>query len=224
MASRRLTPQDWAMAALHALARGGLPAISVEALARELGATRGSFYWHFANRDAVVTAALQLWQREATESVIAGLGAEPDPGLRLRRLIEFAVTVDPIAGLEPALTAHARHPAVAPVLRDVTEARIGFLTGCYRELGSSPAEARRRAVVAYAAYLGWLDLRALGGDDLPEVATQGQDAHAALDELVETLLPPGTNHPTRPGEGDRSDGSGVADRDRKARTDRTGRS
>lgn len=178
------------MAALHALARGGLPAVSVEALARELGATRGSFYWHFPNRDALITAALRLWQREGTDAVTTEVGTEPDPRLRLRRLMELAVTVDPVAGLEPALAANADHPAVAPVLRQVTDARIDFLTRCYTDLGLTPAAARRQAVIAYAAYLGWLELRATGGDDLPEVARTGRRARAALDQLVETLLPP----------------------------------
>ena len=60
----------------------------------------------------------------------------------------------------------------------------------YTDLGLTPAAARRQAVIAYAAYLGWLELRATGGDDLPEVARTGRRARAALDQLVETLLLP----------------------------------
>lgn len=178
------------MAALRALARGGLAAVTVEALARELGATRGSFYWHYPHRDALVEAALQLWQREATDAVIAEIGAEPDPRERVRRLLGSAITVDPVAGLEPALTAHADHPAVAPVLQRVTRARLDFLTRCYTDLGLPPATARRHAVITYATYLGWLDLRQTAADEVPEVAAQGHPADAALRLLVETLIPP----------------------------------
>jgi AcrR family transcriptional regulator len=178
------------MAALRALARGGVPAVSVEALARELGATRGSFYWHFAHRDALLEAALGRWEREGTTAVIAEVSSEPDPRERLRRLIVTAVALDPVAGLEPSLTAQADHPALAPVLRRVTRARLDFLTRCYRDLGAAPALARRRAVVAYAAYLGWLDLRQIAGDEVPETASDGRVARVAVQQLLDQLIPP----------------------------------
>lgn len=189
MGTRRLTPQDWAFAALRAIAQGGVAAVSIEALARGLGATRGSFYWHFTSRDALIEAALTYWRQEATDTVIAEIGKEPDPRQRLRQILEYAITVDPIIGLEPALTAQADHPAVAPVLRQVTSARIAFLSDCYTDLGLSPTQARRQAVIAYAAYLGWMDLRQIGGADLPETAVEAGPAHVALDQLIDTLLP-----------------------------------
>lgn len=182
-----LAPNDWAEAALRALARGGVGAVSIGALARELGATRGSFYWHFADRDAVLTAALQRWEQLATTEFIAALEREPEPRVRLRRLIRDAVTVDPVPGLEPALTAHATHPAVAPVLRRVTEARVAYLARCYATLGATPALSRRRAVMAYAAYLGWLDLQRIGSDGVPEVGVTGRVAAAALNHLIDEL-------------------------------------
>ena len=56
-----LSAQDWAQAALDVMVARGLDGVAVEPLARELGVTKGSFYWHFANRDALLDAALQLW-------------------------------------------------------------------------------------------------------------------------------------------------------------------
>ncbi|HET9654996.1 MAG TPA: TetR/AcrR family transcriptional regulator [Kineosporiaceae bacterium] len=190
MPRQALTPDDWAMAALDALARGGVAAVSIEALARELGATRGSFYWHFPNRDAVLTAALHLWERRATDEIIAAAEREPDPRRRLRRLLHDAVTVDPVPGLEPSIAAHAGHPAVAPVLRRVTTRRIDFLARCYAGLGATPALARRQAVLAYAAYLGWMDLRHTAEADVPETAEGGRVAARALAHFVDTLAGP----------------------------------
>ena len=187
---KTLTPNDWAMAALRALARGGVAAVSVEALARELGATRGSFYWHFPHRDALLTAALELWERLATDGFIADAEREPDPRERLQRLIRRAVVVDPVPGLEPAITAHADHPAVAPVLRRVTARRIAYLSRCYGELGATRAMARRRAALAYAAYLGWMDLQRIAAEEVPEVAASGRVASAALAHLVDQLTGP----------------------------------
>src|SRR4051794_34630143 len=65
-----LTRDDWARAALGAIERGGIDAIAVETIAGELGATKGSFYWHFKNRDALIDAALAEWQRRSTEAMI----------------------------------------------------------------------------------------------------------------------------------------------------------
>lgn len=193
MTRKTLTPDNWAMAALHALARGGVAAISIEALARELGATRGSFYWHFPHRDALLTAALELWERLGTEAFIAEVDREPDPRQRLRLLLRQAVVVDPVPGLEPAITAHADHPVVAPVLRRVTARRIAYVARCYADLGATPAIARRRAVTAYAAYLGWMDLQRIAADEVPEVAPSGRIAAAALTHLVDELSRPTTD-------------------------------
>src|ERR1043165_5052884 len=82
----RLSAESWAAAALDALIEDGVPAVAVEPLAVRLGATKGSFYWHFVNRDALVEAALALWERDRTEAVIAAMDAEPDPARRLHRL------------------------------------------------------------------------------------------------------------------------------------------
>ena len=82
-----LTPADWAVAAFRAVARGGVDAVAVERIAAELGATKGSFYWHFKNRDALIEAALDEWERRLTENVIERLEREPDPGQRLKKLL-----------------------------------------------------------------------------------------------------------------------------------------
>src|SRR6476659_2572674 len=88
---RRLTRDDWITAALAAIADGGLAAVGVEPLAARLGATKGSFYWHFAGRDALVAAALSRWERTDTEDVITAIEAEPDLAARLRLLLGHAL-------------------------------------------------------------------------------------------------------------------------------------
>ncbi|MBP8098362.1 MAG: helix-turn-helix transcriptional regulator, partial [Arenimonas sp.] len=55
----RLSAEDWARAALDVIAEQGLAAVAVEPLARRLGVTKGSFYWHFPSREALLVAALQ---------------------------------------------------------------------------------------------------------------------------------------------------------------------
>ncbi|HXD53500.1 MAG TPA: helix-turn-helix domain-containing protein, partial [Solirubrobacteraceae bacterium] len=60
----QLTPEDWERAALAAIRDGGPEAVAVEPLARRLGVTKGSFYWHFANRDGLLGAAIARWEAD----------------------------------------------------------------------------------------------------------------------------------------------------------------
>lgn len=187
MARGRVTREDWTLAALRALARGGVAAVSVDGLAGELGITRGSFYWHFKDREALLVAAMESWERRTTAALVERLTPIEDPVERLREGFRTALGAEVVAGLEPALVAHADHPAVAPVLTRVIERRITFLADLYAEAGLTPAVARRQAVVAYAAYLGWADLRRAAASVVPEVAAEGPRGRAGLRHLIDQL-------------------------------------
>ena len=63
----RLTADDWQQAALDALSEGGLQNIAIEMIAKGLGVTKGSFYWHYSSRDALIQAALELWESQEQE-------------------------------------------------------------------------------------------------------------------------------------------------------------
>jgi AcrR family transcriptional regulator len=152
---RRLTRDDWITAALDAIADGGLAAVAVEPLAARLGATKGSFYWHFKNRDALLEAAIRRWEKETTTDVVAEITAAHDaPASQFRRLVVGVIERAEQDRVGPALLASATHPAVAPALERVTAARLGLIAAVLRRLGFPPADARRRALLAYSAYLG----------------------------------------------------------------------
>jgi AcrR family transcriptional regulator len=152
---QRLTRDDWITAALAAIADGGLAAVGVEPLAARLGATKGSFYWHFKNRDALLEAAIRRWEKETTTDVAAQVTAARDaPASQFRRLIVSVIERAEQDRVAPALLASANHPAVAPALERVTATRLGLITTVLRHLGFPPADARRRALLAYSAYLG----------------------------------------------------------------------
>ncbi|MFJ6676070.1 TetR/AcrR family transcriptional regulator [Actinosynnema sp. NPDC091369] len=187
MTRGRVTREDWTMAALRALARGGVAAVSVDGLAGELDITRGSFYWHFKDREALLVAAVELWEQRTTADLIARLASIEDPEGKLREGLRTALGPEVVAGLEPALVAHADHPVIAPVLTRVIERRVAYLAELYVELGLTPAVARRQAVVAYAAYLGWAELRRVATAVVPEVSAEGQRGRAALKHLIDQL-------------------------------------
>lgn len=183
----RLSAQDWTNAALRALADGGVAAVRVDVLARSLGVTRGSFYWHFADRDALLRAALEQWEQTVTAQVIERMEDVASPLARFEQLVRAAFGPAPIPGLQPAIMAHVGHPIVEPVLRRVTARRIDYIAQIYQDLGLTPVAARRRAIICYATYLGWLDLRRGPADIAPEVAP-GANSTATIDEAMRILL------------------------------------
>ncbi|RKN42219.1 TetR/AcrR family transcriptional regulator [Streptomyces hoynatensis] len=180
-----LTAADWAEAALAAMREGGgLAAIAIEPIAARLGATKGSFYWHFANRDALIEAALARWETLRTEEVLAQLQLATDPMTRIRELFQqvtAAVAEDPT---EIALLAQAGHPVAGPVLRRVTQRRLDYLAGLFGELGLPEAEARQRSLQAYCGYLG----RAQLAHAMPEVLPTGEENARYLDAVIASLL------------------------------------
>lgn len=147
------TREDWTRAALNALAEGGVSAVAVDRLTTAVGATRGSFYHHFKDRDELVTAALALWEREYTTDLIPEAEAVADPRERLRSL--FAHVYEPPAHpIELALAKAADDPLVAPVFARVSAARLALLRSIFLELGHAPDEADARAWLAWAFYVG----------------------------------------------------------------------
>ncbi len=183
-----LTAEDWSTTALAALERNGLAAVAVEPIAKTLGATKGSFYWHFSGRDDLIAAALELWERRDTDGVIAAVDRAAEDADRLRlllRIVLMAVVETPGAGsIELALQPHADHPLVAPVLARVTERRMSTLEALFAAQGLSRPQARDRALLAYTAYLGHAQLAHATPDRLPT----GRAFTTYVDRLVETLI------------------------------------
>ena len=160
--------------------------MAVEPLAVRLGTTKGSFYWHFRSRNELIAAALQLWRQASTTAVIERLeaGATP-PGERLRHLFTQVFAPQARTGADLALLADADHPLVAPALAEVTEQRLGYITTLFRQLGFPPARARRRALFAYSAYLGQLQLLHSAPGLLPKTKTASS---AYADDVLAVLL------------------------------------
>jgi AcrR family transcriptional regulator len=109
--------------------------VVVETLAHRLGTSKGSFYWHFADREALIAAALELWEREHTIEVIDHLREIPDPAERLRRLFELAFGGDVGGAISVTLYANAGNHLVAPVLERMSRRRVEFLTEVFTDLG-----------------------------------------------------------------------------------------
>jgi AcrR family transcriptional regulator len=174
-----LDRERWEQAALDALERGGLAAVAVEPLARELGVTKGSFYWHFANRQELIAGALRRWRVLHVEGPLEQLAGVEDPRERLRGLLGRASAKPPSIFIR--LLDAVDEPAVRETVAAAAEARVAFIAEAFRGLGLTPARARRQAVLAYSIYVGLAHL----GRDAPEVLG---DRAALSRQLLETLI------------------------------------
>lgn len=183
--ARRLTRDDWTAAALAVIAEGGLAAVAVEPLAERLGTTKGSFYWHFLNREALLDATLERWERIYTTAVQAEVSALQDgPTAQLRLLFKLVTLTAEQDRVGLALLANADQPAVGPVLERVTRLRLAYTAGLFGKLGFSKAEARRRALLAYSAYLGHVQLTHV----TPHLLPRSHPAQSAyLDHVLHAL-------------------------------------
>lgn len=180
-----LTAGDWARAALDALAAGGLDAVAVEPLARRLGVTKGSFYWHFANREALLRAALELWEKRETEDVLARIGDEPDPYQRIVKVFREANAGYRSGRLYLAIAAAEDKPLVREFVQRVSERRMDYLVQCYRALGFDDVRAAHWARFAYATFMGNLQIRR----DTPDLMPTDAAFNEYLKLMIRTLIP-----------------------------------
>lgn len=181
----RLTSSDWQQAALDALSEGGLQNIAIEVLAKRLGVTKGSFYWHFESRDALIKAALELWESQEQEQVFGQLDALSDPQARMTALVSLVANELKAHKIYSELLKAIDHPLVKPVLERVSQRRIDYLTASFRQAGLPRKGAHSRALLIYAAYVGFLQLNLqLGVPKLSHADFEHYVAH-----LTETLIP-----------------------------------
>lgn len=180
-----MSRERWAIEALKALAEGGLPALAVEPMARKLGVTKGSFYWHYSNRDALLEAALLRWEQNNLEAMTELERAHDDPHERLHALFVAAFDRSALGGLLLQLMSVRDHPVVAPVLQRVTRLRLDHLTRLYADAGLDSTTSRHRALLAYSAYVGVFEVMATA----PERVPAGDDLEAYMGHMVSALMP-----------------------------------
>lgn len=181
----RLSAVDWEQAALDLIAKQGVGAVAVEALARQLGVTKGSFYWHFPNREALLKAALERWEKQDTDQVLGQVASISDPRARLCELFRRTGREAKSHAIYSALLRAVDQPTVQPVMARVSQRRLDFLTLAYRQVGMTRTVAARRARLTYAAYVGFLQLTLQLG--LPRL--EPAELEAYVEHVIDTLIP-----------------------------------
>jgi len=185
MERARLSKAAWVEAAFDVLMATGPDAVAVQPLARRLGTTKGSFYWHFHTRDELLDAALVMWEEQVTDSMIARLEAAGGPAADQVQQLFAAVTTSArpgelrllnAAGQQAAGQQSPGQQAVAAAVERVTLRRITYVARLLRATGLGAAAAERRARLAYAAYLGYVQLT----QSVPAALPQTPRARRAL--------------------------------------------
>lgn len=160
----RLSVERWIIAGFRALARSGPQALKAEPLAREVGTTKGSFYWHFKDVPSFHEEMLALWETRAVDEITSLLDTEQDPVRRLYLLGDISTSNgsnDEGGALEPAVRAWAQsnHTAANAVER-VDQKRMEYLASILAELDLTNPDFSR---IIYSAHIGLGTLSAKSG-------------------------------------------------------------
>jgi AcrR family transcriptional regulator len=150
--------RQWIDAAVAHLVKANVDDIRIEELSRELGVSKGSFYWHFRNRDHLLDRVLEHWLDRATVRTSRWARGGTSAPERLLRILSLPARTPPEkrgADLELAIRSWARRDErAAEMVRKVDQKRAEFLTEVMQELGFSGEEVQRRAAIAQSFMLG----------------------------------------------------------------------
>ena len=177
--SPKLDAQAWIEAAMETLADGGVEAVRVEPLAAALAVTKGSFYWHFADRRALLDALFTQWATGRIAAIRDQVASPEPPRMMLTRLADLYTRHANVKGLaiELAIRSFARtDESAAKLVHLVDTERLTHVTRLFGSLGYGLVEAQARAILFYSYLFGQSLLDA-------EIATPSVSA-LALDVLL----------------------------------------
>jgi len=170
----QLSAQDWLDQGLRTLARDGFTALKADPLAKAMGVSRGSFYWHFADIAAYHAAVLGRWREVALDNIIADVEQAPPEDMPLRRLLRRVFAARP--ALEMAVRGWATHDAAARrAVQAVDRRRLGYVADLLVAAGVPATAAQTRAQILYWAFLGFA---------LSDKAAPAEQPTALIDELM----------------------------------------
>lgn len=151
----RLSRENWLDHALEQLSINGFTSLKAETLAKSLGISRGSFYWHFENLAVFHEAVLQHWLVVSVTRIVDKLEAEDlAPETRLQALANAAAEGD--RNLEQAMRAWSlSNTTVKSAVEMVDRERIAYIIKLLNEMKIPKQEQSSRASHIYLTSLGW---------------------------------------------------------------------
>ncbi|WP_298610014.1 TetR/AcrR family transcriptional regulator [uncultured Thiothrix sp.] len=163
-----LERQDWIRAAYTVFIQEGVERVRVLTLAEKLGITRGSFYWHFKNRDELLQALIEVWQQKNTGELLAACASSNDFTDRMLAIADCWTNENLF---DPALDTAMRNwgsnnPSIGQLVHEEDRKRLHAFQEMFEEHGCETAEAMIRARVFYFTQVGYYAL------ELGELLTQ----------------------------------------------------
>lgn len=150
----RQSKKSWLDAALQALASGGVDKVRVESLAKNLGVTKGSFYWHFKDREQFLDELLSFWAEQSTQTVITNPNYPTDSKERVRAVAEDIVRRD-LGKMDPHIRSWTQYDKRrGKVVAKIDKMRFEFLRALFLAAGFSITGASLRAQSLYRYVLG----------------------------------------------------------------------
>jgi AcrR family transcriptional regulator len=180
-----LSAGDWEQQALVLIAEKGIRAVAVESLAKRMGVTKGSFYWHFHNRESLLEQSLIRWEKHDAANLQTSLSAIDDPRERLRSFFRRTGREKLTHNVYSSLCMASDHPQVEPLLERVAERRMKHIEKAFEEIGFDPQQASHRARLTYSAYLGFLQLQRQ--HQTPSLSSEEFEAY--MTHVIATLIP-----------------------------------
>jgi AcrR family transcriptional regulator len=150
------TPRErWVDEGAKVLADGGPDAIRVEVLAKRIGVTKGGFYGHFSDRQALLEAILDRWERTSVDDVLAQVADEGgDLRSRAHRAGQLTFSAEQLP-VDLAVREWARRdPVVAERLRRVDDRRMDLLREMFATFCDDPVEVEARSLIAFCVAIG----------------------------------------------------------------------
>lgn len=180
-----LSAGDWEQEALVLIAEKGIRSVAVESLAARMGVTKGSFYWHFKNRDSLLEQSLIRWEKHDEANLQTSLSAIADPRERLRSFFRRTGREKLTHNVYSSLCTASDHPQVEPLLERVAARRMHHIEKAFEEIGFGSNEASHRARLTYSAYLGFLQLQKQ--HQAPSLSSEEFEAY--MTHVIATLIP-----------------------------------
>ncbi len=180
MATVRTPREAWIDTALQALAAGGPQGVRVEALAASLEVTKGGFYWHFSDRQALLDELLDTWEKAMVDDVIARVEIQADdPRAKLQQLFAQAASVN--FAVELAIRDWARRDSeVTKRVRRVDNRRMEYLRSLFAQFCPDERDVEARSMLAFSLFVGSYFIKARHRDK-----TRTEVLQLAIDRLLD---------------------------------------
>jgi len=154
------TELDWIKLGVQKFAEGGVEALVIEQLAKQLKSSKTSFYWYFKNRILYVDRIIQYWHEQTTTSIIDHIQQHVSLKPKQKVYHLLSVMFSTIEGKD--FVYHFRKlgttsPAYAETLQQIEQQRLDYMSSLLIEDELLEDEARNMAELLYSYYLGWYE-------------------------------------------------------------------